>query len=148
MNIEVFVLCDAATDNHGKLNILGAFDTVWAPNTPVVHPFCAIALRIRFLRIEEGVHPLRINFVDEDGKNIMPAIDGNINIKFSTDDESVAANLIVNVQGLRLEKFGSYSIDLAINGRHMASLPLFLKQVKLPPGQQGGQSSQTPPQGG
>lgn len=142
MNTEVFVLCDAATDNHGKLNILGAFDTIWAPNAPVVHPFCAIALRIRFLRIEEGVHPLKINFVDEDGKNIMPPIDGNINIKFSTDDESVAANLIINVQGLRLEKFGSYSIDLAINGRHIASLPLFLKQVKLPPTHQqgGGQS--------
>ncbi len=135
MNVEAFVICDAATDSHGKLNILGAFDTIWAQNVPVTHPFCAIALRIRFMRIEEGVHPIRINLVDEDGKNIMPPIDGNINIKFATDDESVAANLIINVQGLRLEKFGGYSIDLAINGRHEASLPLFLKQVKLPPQQ-------------
>ena len=28
MNIQVAVLCDAATDDNGKLNLLGAFDTV------------------------------------------------------------------------------------------------------------------------
>ena len=26
MNIEAFLLCDAATDSAGKLNVLGAFD--------------------------------------------------------------------------------------------------------------------------
>ena len=30
MNIQVAVLCDAATDDHGKLNLLGAFDTIFA----------------------------------------------------------------------------------------------------------------------
>ncbi|HON08861.1 MAG TPA: hypothetical protein PLW02_12260 [Verrucomicrobiota bacterium] len=133
MNVEVFVLCDAATDNQGKLNMLGAFDSIWAQSVPVVHPFCALAVRIRFLRIEEGVHPIKITIIEEDGKNIVPPIDGNINIKFSTDDESVAANLIINLQGLRLEKFGNYSIELAIHGKHEASVPLFLKQLKQPP---------------
>jgi len=145
MNVEVFVLCDAATDYHGKLNILGAFDCIWATKAPVVHPFCAIALRIRFMRIEEGTHPIKINIVDEDGKNIVPPIDGNLNIKFGTEDESVAANLIINLQGIRFENFGNYSIDLAIHGRHEASLPLFVKQAKLPP--QAPQPPQSPEPG-
>ena len=38
MNIQVAVLCDAATDDNGKLNLLGAFDTIYAPQTPAVHP--------------------------------------------------------------------------------------------------------------
>ena len=29
MNKEVFVLCDAATETVGKLNILGAFDNIY-----------------------------------------------------------------------------------------------------------------------
>ena len=29
MNIQVAVLCDAATDENGKLNLLGAFDTIY-----------------------------------------------------------------------------------------------------------------------
>jgi hypothetical protein len=30
MNIQVAVLCDAATEDNGKLNLLGAFDTIFA----------------------------------------------------------------------------------------------------------------------
>ena len=48
MNIEVFSLCDAATIEGGKLNMLGAFDTIMAEKVPVVHPQCTIALRLRF----------------------------------------------------------------------------------------------------
>ena len=51
MNIEAFLLCDAATGHQGKLNVLGAFDTIYAKQLPVIHPACAIALRIRFTKI-------------------------------------------------------------------------------------------------
>ena len=38
MNIQTAVLCDAATDDNGKLNLLGAFDTIYAPEMPAIHP--------------------------------------------------------------------------------------------------------------
>ena len=38
MNIQVAVLCDAATEENGKLSLLGAFDTIYAPQMPAVHP--------------------------------------------------------------------------------------------------------------
>ena len=31
MTIQVAVLCDAATEYNGKLNLLGTFDTIYAP---------------------------------------------------------------------------------------------------------------------
>ena len=34
MNIQVAVLCDAATNEHEKLNLLGAFDTIYARQFP------------------------------------------------------------------------------------------------------------------
>jgi hypothetical protein len=43
MNIQVAVLCDAATDDNGKLNLLGAFDTIYARELPAIHPQCAVA---------------------------------------------------------------------------------------------------------
>ena len=67
MDIEVFAICDAATESGGKLNILGAFDSLYGSKLPIVHPHCSIALRIRYSKIEEGQHTIRINFVDEDG---------------------------------------------------------------------------------
>ncbi|WP_407992464.1 DUF6941 family protein, partial [Pontiella sp.] len=66
MKIEVFALCDAATDNHGKLNILGTFDQIYAARVPVSHPACAIALRLRFDKMEEGVHSVKLQLVNPD----------------------------------------------------------------------------------
>ena len=129
MNIEVFSLCDAATvDAVGKLNVLGSFDTIWAANMPVVYPQCAIALRIRFANIEKGSHKVQVNFVDLDGKHIVPGANGTININSPADQRSSSANMVFNLQMLKLEKFGEYSIDVAIDSRKEASLPLFVRQ--------------------
>ena len=73
MNIQVAVLCDAATDENGKLNLLGAFDTIYTQQLPAVHPQCSIALRVTFGHEDEGQHKLRLNFVDADGGSIMPS---------------------------------------------------------------------------
>ena len=54
MRLEIFSLCDAATADFGKLSMLGVFDTIWAIKIPAVHPQCAIALRVRFEKIERG----------------------------------------------------------------------------------------------
>ena len=38
MNIQVAVLCDAATNDNEKLNLLGAFDTIYAPQITIALP--------------------------------------------------------------------------------------------------------------
>ena len=63
MNIQVAVLCDAATDDNGKLNFLGAFDTIYARELPATHPQCAVALRVTFLSGDEGKRQMKLNFV-------------------------------------------------------------------------------------
>lgn len=130
MNIEVIALCDAATESGGKLNILGARDTIWLPQVPAVHPQCAIALRIRFSPIEEGNHRIKINIADEDGNLVVPSLNGNVSIKPRGGQSSVTANLILNIQRLKFGKFGQYSVDVALDGRQEASLPLFVKDAK------------------
>ncbi len=130
MNIELFVLCDAATDQQGKLNILGAFDSLWAKTVPVSHPQCAVALRIRFSKIEAGEHNIKINVVDEDGQSVVPPFETKVNVGFANIKvTSVAANMILNLHGLKFQKFGEYSIDLAIDGRQEASLPFYVNQL-------------------
>src|SRR5208283_4753023 len=64
MNIQVAVLCDAATDDNGKMNLLGAFDTIYTQKLPAIHPQCSIALRVTFSSDDEGKHALQVNFVD------------------------------------------------------------------------------------
>src|SRR5262245_10236821 len=130
MDIQVAVLCDAATDTNGKLNMLGTFDTIYTQQLPAVHPQCSIALRFVFTKIEEGPHKLKLNFVDEDGRLVMPSIDMPVEITFPEEANFLSRNFVVNIQQLKFEKPGLYSIDVGIDGRHEGSIPLLVKHLR------------------
>jgi hypothetical protein len=132
MTIQVAVLCDAAVDYHGKLSLLGTFDTIFANKFPASHPQCSVALRIVFNKIEEGSHKLKMNFVDEDGKYIMPSVDLPLDINIPGDANLISRNFIINIQQLKFERAGLYAIDLAMDGRHELSIPLQVKQLTQP----------------
>jgi hypothetical protein len=129
MNIEAFLLCDAATEQQGKLNVLGAFDTIFSKQMPATHPACAVALKIRFEKVEEGEHKVRLQIIDIDGKPISPNLEGKINVRVPANVDSSAVNLILNIQRQKFEKFGKFNIYLAIDGVKEASLPLWVIQV-------------------
>jgi len=131
MKVEIFTLCDAATtDAGGKLNILGSFDRLAAKEAPVTHPQCALAIKLRFERLEEGQRRIRISFVDSDGTSIMPTLDTNARVQFPSGESTITTCLVLVLQQLKLPKFDEYSMDLAVDERHEASIPLFVAQIK------------------
>ena len=130
MTIQVAVLCDAATDYAGKLNLLGTFDTIYAPQLPAHHPQCSIAVRIAFDRMEEGEHKLALNFVDEDGAPIMAAMDVPVEVIFPSDATFISRNFIATIQNLKFERIGLYSVDLSMDGRQLCSISLAVKQME------------------
>ncbi len=128
MNIQVAVLCDAATNDNGKLNLLGAFDTIQAQQLPAIHPQCSIALRLTFLSGDEGKHNLQLTFVDADGRSIMsnfPPIP--VEVVLPDDTHFGTHTFIVNLQQLKFDQPGLYSIDLSLDGQPQASIPLMVK---------------------
>jgi hypothetical protein len=130
MKVEIFTLCDAATtDAAGKLNILGSFDRLNAREAPVTHPQCALAIKLRFERLEQGQKRIRIAFVDSDGASVMPTLDATTQVQFRPDDSSATTSLVLVIQQLRLPKFGEYSIDLAVDDSHEASIPLLVSHA-------------------
>jgi hypothetical protein len=133
MTIQVAVLCDAATDYNGKLNLLGTFDTIYTPQLPAQHPQCSIATRIAFDRMEEGNHKMVVNFVDEDGQPIMASMDVAVDVTFPPDATFISRNFIVNIQQLKLDKTGLYSIDISVDGRPLSSIPLAVKAMDQKP---------------
>lgn len=130
MQVESFMLCDAATIGGGKLNVLGAFDAIQVKNVPAKHPACALALRIRFDRAEQGKHQIKLAMVDADGKPIGTFPEATCEVKIPDNQSFAVVNQIVNLIGMPLKDYGNYSIDLSIDNRHEASLPL---SVQRPP---------------
>lgn len=134
MNIQVAVLCDAATSDNEKLNLLGAFDTIYAPQLPAVHPQCAVALRITFQSGDEGKHTLQLNFMDADGRSIMPNFPPiPVEVVLPEDIHFVTRNFIVNIQQLKFAGAGLYSVDVRIDGQSQAGIPLSVKNLPTRP---------------
>lgn len=130
MNVELFVLCEAATDQQGKINILGTFDSIHGRALPVIHSHCTVAVRLRFPKSEEGEHMIKINIIDEDGKPVVPPFETKGNVRFGNIPRtSIAVNMILNLQGLKFASFGEYAVDLSVDGKHIASLPLTVSKL-------------------
>ena len=135
MDIQVAVLCDYAADYQGKLCVQGAFDTLFARQLPVIHPACALALRVCLVPEDAGDHKLGITIVDEDGTALdperMPLI-GDLKVALPEGDAFLTRNLIMNFQGLKFEKTGNYSVDITLDGELVSRTPLRLVLVQQP----------------
>ena len=133
MDIQVAVLCDYAADYQGKLCVQGAFDTLFARQFPVIHPACALALRLCFEMEDSGDHKLGISIVDEDGVALDPQrmpIVGDLKVDLPEGVSFFTRNLIMNFQGLKFEKAGTYSVDVTLDGELISRTPLRLVQVE------------------
>ncbi len=125
MKLLVATLCDSATDYQGKLCVLGAFDTLCAPQFPVVHPQCSLALRLHFEPEDIGRHEMSIRLLDQEELEIMPAFSPVMDVGFPPGNVPfVSRNLVLNLQRLRFEKPGVYSFEITLKGKMLITLPL------------------------
>lgn len=123
MNIEGFFLCDAATDQCGKLNILGAFDTI-SVKTLSEHSSFSIAARIR--DGVAGAHSIKTQITGKNNKIVHPKLEGSITFK-----SAAASNVILNIARMKFEQYGRYKVDLIMDGKIEASLPLIVREIKV-----------------
>lgn len=130
MEILVATLCDFAADYGGKLAVVGAFDTIVARELPAIHPQCAVALRFVFRKEDEGEHRVRLAFVDEDGRPIMPGLETAAEVAVADDICFCTRNFVLNLQHLRFEAAGSYAVDVTVDDRAVASIPLQVRQFE------------------
>jgi hypothetical protein len=129
MNIQVAVLCDAATNDNEKLNLLGAFDTIYASQMPAFHPQCAVALRITFQPGDEGRRKLSLSFINADGGSILQGIELPVEVVLPDDAHFLTRNFIVNIQQLKFDEPGLYSVDVRLDNESVASVPLLVRQM-------------------
>jgi hypothetical protein len=126
MVTEVFLICDGANDSHGKLNILGAFDMIVANDFPFVHPHCSVVLRQRYDRSDSLESKIRLVLQNAAGDTVLASIDTVLR-HGTTDNPTSTSNLIVNINALRFEKPGDYSVILQIDGMPSAITPLYVR---------------------
>ena len=135
MEVEAFLLCDAATDSQGKLNILGAFDTIFAPELPAQHPQCTVVARIRIGTEEAGRHNLILSMKDPSGEVLIPTFLTELNVSSVTKDQPARVNIIFNIQSLKLQTYGEHTVNLRVDNRDFPTLPFFVTRPGKPTSQ-------------
>jgi hypothetical protein len=128
MTVQIAALCDSAADYNGKLCLMGTFDTIVARQFPTTHPYCSLALRIVFSTEEEGQHGMKVSLIDEDGKSLLPKIEPTVNIRMPANMFFATVNLVFNLAGLKFEKPGLYRIDVSMDDKIIAGIPLQVLQ--------------------
>ena len=124
MKVELLAICDAATDYQGRLNVLGVFEGIAAPKTPVKRDRCSVATRMRFSAEEEGAHELAIRFRNAKGILLAPEMKAKFSVKAPTNRKSVAINLILNINQIKISEFGEHEIALFVDEVFQSSVPL------------------------
>ena len=128
MNIEIAAICDAATANDagGRMNILGAFDRIFA-KFPLVIPQCSAAFRLRYQRSEAGTHQLNLSIEDVVGHPIVPPMQSEIELQpVAQGFDTTAVNMILNMQRLQFARPDKYIVRLIADNEELAALPLYV----------------------
>jgi hypothetical protein len=134
MKIEILTICDfAQAEPTGKLNILGAFDRIVGREAPVARSVFAVAARIRFEAHEEGARIVSVSFIDSDGQPVIPVLRAKFTVKIHPHESSATLNYVMVVPQIKFARFGDYQIDLAVDDKVEATIPLHVRQHTTPP---------------
>lgn len=131
MEIDLALLADAATvDVSGKLNILGIFDRIAVGKLPGHHPHLSLILRLSASLGEAGTHKIEIVFKAPDGTEMM-GMNGEFHVGPgpAMAGGQVRIPQVLNIDRLTFPKAGRYHFDVALDGEHHVSIPLFVQQV-------------------
>ncbi len=124
MDVTLAVCCDAANvSREGKLNLLGIFNSLHAAEFPCTHPHLALVLRVEARIGEEGVHPLEIKLVDEDG-GVLFSIGGQLSLTGAEPGRPMTAQTIMDINNFALPRPGTYEFEVLVDKKLMRSVPI------------------------
>jgi len=90
-------------------------------------------LRVTFFSDDEGDRKLSLNFINADGRAILQDIPMAVSVVLPDDAHFLTRNFIVNIQQLKFEEPGLYSVDVRLDQETVASIPLLVRQMAGPP---------------
>jgi hypothetical protein len=126
----------ANVDQGGKLNVLGAFGRIYAPQFPAVHASLHLVIKLGADFEDYGQQKgLHVRFRDADGKVLLalPTMNFTVNPKLMPIPE---VNFIIQVQNLMLPAPGQYDFEILVDEDEMGVLPIAVEQI-IPPNPQG-----------
>lgn len=134
MDVDFAFICDYAEPGN-KLSALGiGFDTIFAPQVPCLHPNFHLVAQVRASVAEAGDKAIVIQLVDADGKDVVPPLNGTLNVPPPPPGAiESTGRLVVGFAGVKFPKYSQYTLHVAVQGREMIRIPLRVAQPQTTP---------------
>ena len=128
MHVVLGTLADYAVETgHGKLTLVGVFDTIYAlqPGDSIPLPEAALVIVLSASIVEGTDHQATITLEDADanplGQFDVPLLFNARGLGYPT-----RAQLIVNLRGFKVPQAGDYVFRLRVNGAGVAEVPFYV----------------------
>jgi hypothetical protein len=129
MQIVMAVACDSAVEYAGRLSLLGTFDTLETDHFPLVKAQCSLAIQIRWDNDEEGLHTVRVHFMDQDGRTVLHDLKAATLVKVPPGHNVVTTTTIINLQQVRFPKDGCSLIEILVDERIETEIQIQIHKV-------------------
>jgi hypothetical protein len=133
MDLLLLLAADyAAVDASGKLNILGAFRTIYAPRFPTTHPLMHLIIKLRPDSGEYGIErSLRIVLVDEDGNELFN-LENSFSVPMGIASQRPEFNAVLGLRDIKFEKPGTYEFRVFVDKDQKGTFALDVIKVEPP----------------
>jgi hypothetical protein len=126
LEARLLLIADFANvDSLGKLNIIGAFNHIYAPQFPVQHPAMYLVVRIG-AELGEFNQEKNLTFIlfDEDGNEKWRTPELKFAVPSPLGGKTGEFNAVVGIQQMMFEHPGRYEFRVYINGDQKGIIPL------------------------
>lgn len=121
--IKIAALCDhALVGQDGKVSLLGIFRNISVSSLPAQHPRMYV---VAVLGLEPGPHDVVVRLMKPDGNPAMADVP-RISVQASGGQD---VNVIVELNNLSFQGYGTYRFDLEVDGSTVGSLPVAISQM-------------------
>ncbi len=130
MRVMIAAIADHSWVENGCLSVCRTFDSINAGSFPFTLSRISVALRLLIGKTEYGEHKLEIVLADSEGRKLMNSL---VNINFHSPKDSIgeaAFSFALNGQNIIFPNAGDYTVDILIDGKIEASMPLYVRENK------------------
>ena len=126
MELKYAHLCDYAGEGaYGKVIVVGIFDHLFAtPQRPISVPSCTLVVSFSAHVTEGTEHKFELRFTDEDAKDMIPRITGDLRFALQGPGREMRANLFLQFGPQLLPDLGDYRFYVLVDGIELASVLL------------------------
>jgi len=128
LHIEIFAVCDGASEQGGRLSLIGTYDTIGSGSFPFVVPQMTVVLRLRFWPGEARRHNVRLEVTSPDGQRAGSPLEGEMNLHPTDDDLTGAYNIIAHLRDTPIEEPGEHVIDFRLDDQLQGRLPICVRR--------------------